>query len=259
MFSWVPLGFDLERDLAKAADRGELMSYFQPQWDIRTTSLVAVEALCRWNHPAIGIIPPSVFIAVAEDTGAIADVGNFMIDSACELVRELEHRSQPLEVSLNMSAVQLETAAACDRVLERVRVAGINPALLTVEITESVHIDNLSHAVELLSGLRAAGIGVSIDDFGIGHSSRSQVINLPATEVKVDRSLVNRPLDEAKGLIREVVTLAKEHSLRVVAEGIETQAQFDLVRTEGCDRAQGFLLGRPTPRPALDLALAGAL
>jgi EAL domain-containing protein (putative c-di-GMP-specific phosphodiesterase class I) len=155
-----------------------------------------------------------------------------------------------------MSAVQLETPEACNRLIDRVRSLGIDPARITIEITESVHIDNVQLAVELLSSLRDVGVGISIDDFGSGHSSVSQVLTLPATEVKIDRSLIDRPIDEARELIRTVVDLARQESLRVVAEGVETAEQLELVRSEGCDRVQGFLLGRPKPRPALEKVLA---
>lgn len=257
-FSWVPADFDLERELHLAVDRGEMLAYFQPQWDAWTSELVAVEALCRWHHPQIGIIAPSVFIALAEDTGAMQSIGDFMIDAACDLAQDLLRRDLALDVSLNMSAVQLDSSQSCDRVVERISSLGLDPARLTVEITESVRIDDVPHAVELLSALRDLGVGISIDDFGSGHSSTSQVLALPVTEVKLDRSLIDRPVDESRELVRSAVALAKRESLRVVAEGVETGEQLDLVRSEGCDRVQGFLLGRPKPRPAIDEVFAPA-
>lgn len=257
-FSWVPANFNLEHELHLAVDRGQMLAYFQPQWDAWTSELVAVEALCRWQHPQIGVIAPSVFIALAEDTGAMQRIGDFMIDAACDLAHDLRRRNLAIDVSLNMSAVQLETSQSCERVIERISTLGLDPARLTVEITESVRIEDVAHAVQLLTALRDLGVGISIDDFGSGHSSRSQVLALPVTEVKLDRSLIDRPIDESRELVRSAVALAKQESLRVVAEGVETTEQLDLVRSEGCHRVQGFLLGRPRPRPAIDEVFASA-
>jgi EAL domain-containing protein (putative c-di-GMP-specific phosphodiesterase class I) len=255
-FSWASGGIGLERELARAVERGELVAYYQPQWDVWSEKMVAVEALCRWRHPQIGVIAPSVFISLAEESGVIHGLGDFMIDTACDLAADLQAHGSEIDVSLNMSAVQLETPAACARVLERVLTRSIDPSRITVEVTESVHIDDVAKTAAHLLTLREAGVGVSIDDFGTGHSSTAQVLELPVTEIKADRSLINRPVDEARVLMAEVVSLARHRSLRVVAEGIETREQLELVREEGCDRAQGFLLGRPKPREVLERTLA---
>lgn len=252
---FAPAGLDLGADLPGAADRGELFAVFQPQWDVRSSRMVAVEALCRWRHPEFGVISPSVFIPAAESTGAIHAIGDFMINEACDFAASVQRRGIELDVSINVSVMQLTSARACERILARVAELGLDATRITVEVTESMEISDLDEVLRCLGTLRAQGVGISIDDFGVGNSSREQVIRLPTTEIKIDRSLVQRPVDEARVLVREVVELAAERGLRVVAEGVETDEQLAMVRSEGCDRVQGFLLGHPAHRSAIEAML----
>ncbi|CAN5345451.1 hypothetical protein BH11ACT2_BH11ACT2_02500 [soil metagenome] len=244
---------DLAQDLLGAAGRGEMQAYFQPQWDVATLELVAVEALCRWQHPVLGAIAPSVFIELAERSAAIHELGDFMIDAACDFAAELNRRGLVVDVSLNMSVAQLLTPDACERLVAQVEQRGLVPSRLTVEVTESVEIVDTATVVAHLDLLRRCGMGVSIDDFGTGHSSREQVLQLPVTEIKIDRSVIQR-LPEGS-LASEALALAGQRGLRVVAEGIETRDQLERIRELGCDRAQGYLWGQPQPREQL----AGAL
>jgi len=247
----------LRFDLVGAVGRGELEAYFQPQWDLATDELVAFESLCRWHHPRLGLIPPTRFIAMSEDMDTIHAIGVFMMEEACSFAAHLQQTDRRLDVSINMSVAQLATDYAGNHLLDVISDRSLDPTRITVEVTESLQITDLAAVVARLQLLRAAGVGVSIDDFGMGHSSEEQVLSLPVSEVKVDRSIVQARPDVARTLIRDLVTLASEHSLRTVAEGVETQEQLDLVRTEGCDRVQGYLLGMPAPRSEFELNRAG--
>jgi EAL domain-containing protein (putative c-di-GMP-specific phosphodiesterase class I) len=250
-------GVDLPHDLLGAADRGEMLAYFQPQFDVATLEMVAVEALCRWRHPTLGLIAPDLFIGIAEQSEAIHEIGAFMIDAACGLAAELKKQQIELDVSLNVSVAQLVSPAACELLVDQVARRGIDPSRITVEVTESVEILDVPAVVAHLGLLRDKGIGVSIDDFGTGHSSRDQVLQLPVTEIKLDRSIV-QDLPQAS-LAREALTLAGQRGLRVVAEGVETTEQLERVRALGCDRAQGFLWGRPQPRELVTSSILAAV
>jgi EAL domain-containing protein (putative c-di-GMP-specific phosphodiesterase class I) len=240
---------DLAQDLLGAAERGEMLAYFQPQWDVESLEMVAVEALCRWRHPVLGLIAPDVFIGLAEQSEAIHELGDFMIDATCDLAADLKEQDVALDVSLNMSVAQLVSSSACDRLIERIEQLHLDAPRITVEVTESVEIVDVAAVVGNLDSLRQRGVGVSIDDFGTGHSSREQVLRLPVTEIKIDRSVVQEL--PGASLAHQAVALAEERGLRVVAEGIETPDQLEQVRALGCHRAQGYLWGRPKPREQL--------
>lgn len=248
---------DLAQDLLGAAGRGELVAYFQPQWDVESLELVAVEALCRWRHPSLGMVAPVVFIELAERSGAIHELGDFMIDATCDLIAELQSQGIDLDASLNMSVAQLFTPDACQRLIDRIDDLDLDPSRITVEVTESVEIVDVSTVVGCLDLLRDRGVGVSIDDFGTGHSSREQVLKLPVTEIKIDRSVV-QDLPGAT-LAWDAVELAEERGLRMVAEGVETLDQLEHVRELGCQRAQGYLWGRPASREVLADIIASRL
>lgn len=250
-------GIDLERDLLGAVGRGEMVAYFQPQWDVATLRMVGVEALCRWRHPVLGMVAPSLFIELAERSMAINEIGDFMIDAACDFAAELQTDGFAIDVSLNMSVAQLIEPAACSRLLQRIELLAIAPSTITVEVTESVEIVDVEVIVAHLDLLRQRGVGVSIDDFGTGHSSTQQVLRLPVTEIKIDRSVIQElPVGS---LAHQAVALAQQHGLRLVAEGVETPEQLERVRDLGCQRAQGYLLGRPKPREALAGTLQSSL
>jgi len=246
----------LRFDLVGAVGRGELEAYYQPQWDAATNELVAFEALCRWDHPRLGMVSPTQFISMAEDMGTIHAIGVFMVDEACSFAARLHQLGKELDVSINMSVAQFASDYATDHLIDVIADRSLDASHITVEVTETLEITDLDPVVERLARLRESGVGVSIDDFGAGYASRAQVVSLPATEVKVDRSIVQSDPDEARETIRELVKLASEQSLRTVAEGVETAEQLSMIRDEGCDRVQGFYLGRPAPRKELELGLA---
>jgi EAL domain-containing protein (putative c-di-GMP-specific phosphodiesterase class I) len=246
---------NLVLDLPAAVSRGEIVVFFQPQIDIASGRLVAVEGLSRWRHPIYGLIPPLDYIPEAENTGAIHGLGAFMISDSCRCAARWAESGMPIEVAVNVSAVQLGYPSFFDDVLRTLETTPLSPRLLTVEVTESQAILNLDVAIHGLELLERAGVGVSIDDFGTGFSSLVQVKSLPSTELKIDRSLTQSEAHDSATTIASIVETAHELGVRVVAEGIETEEQYNRVRRAGCDRAQGFLLGKPIPESEMDALL----
>jgi EAL domain-containing protein (putative c-di-GMP-specific phosphodiesterase class I) len=245
----------LVSELGGAVARGEIAPYYQPQIDVLTGEIVAVESLSRWLHPELGMQSPLVFIPLAEEFGFIDELGDFMLDEACRFANELAEHEIPISVAVNVSAIQLARTAFFDHIAELLDDLRLAAGAITLEITESRLIANRPRVSQRLSGLRERGVGVSIDDFGVGHSSVEQVLALPANELKIDRTIVQ---DESAGggLLATIVLLARDRGLRTVAEGVETAAQLERVRSLGCDRAQGYLIGKPMARNELDVLLA---
>ena len=235
----------LASDLHGAVARGEIVAHYQPQVDLASGRIVAVEALARWRHPELGLISPAIFIPIAEETALIHSLGRFMIDKVLETISGWRSAGIDLEVSVNVSATQLTTLQFFDRLDADLGALELEPNALTIEITESQPVLDTPSIALRLDELRRRGLGISIDDYGIGHSSLKQLDRMPATELKIDQSLVQDASVESLALMTAVVRLAHWRGLRVVAEGVETEEQLDLMRELECDRAQGFLLGRP--------------
>jgi EAL domain-containing protein (putative c-di-GMP-specific phosphodiesterase class I) len=238
-------------------DRGEISAWFQPQFDLATGALVGAEALCRWTHPQLGIVPPAEFIPLAEASGEIERIGRFMAEQSYESLVEWSELPHPIDVSVNVSPAQLITSSFTDWITERMSPVGGRRGRLTLEITESLPLQDVAALVHRLDRLRSVGFGVAIDDFGVGQSSLVQLRRLHGTELKLDRSLVNDLSDRATEVLRRAIEFAHGLGIRVVAEGIETAAQLARMRELGCDRAQGFLLGRPMSRVQLRELLSG--
>lgn len=233
---------------------GRLSAVFQPQFAMADGRIVAAEGLCRWNDPELGSIAPDRFIPVAERTGAIHAIGQFMIDQCIAVADRWSESGRRIELSVNVSPVQLTSSFATE-LEERWRRRGLPIDALTLEITESLPLPDLEANLSRLASLRSAGLGISLDDYGTGHASLDQLGRLPVTEVKLDRSLIqDHALLEASE-IADVVHYAHDRGLRVVAEGIENEEQLAFARSVGCDRAQGYLLGRPMPPSDVELLL----
>ena len=248
----------LERDLRGAVDRGEIVAWFQPQVDVISGRVTAVEALARWQHPTQGLVSPMVFIPAAERTGAIHEIGAFMLYEGCRNAARWRSQGYQLDVSVNVSAVQLARPGVFEQLHELLGTFGLPQGTLTIEITESQLIADLRDVAARLARLQSYGLGVSLDDFGTGHSSLSQLQDLPITELKIDRSLIQE-LTVGGAMVSVAVALLQERGVRVVAEGVETEEQLERVRGLRCDRAQGFLFGRPMPVDQVDDMLARAL
>lgn len=246
----------LEIDLARAVADETITAHFQPQFEVKSGRMVAAEALCRWSHPVVGGVSPGVFIPIAEDIGLIHDIGRFMIEESCRAAAEWQRLSPGFGVSVNVSAVQLESLTFFDEITDALERNRVEPDILTIEITETQPILDLPTAVLGLDRLRLLGIGVSIDDFGIGHSSLEQLASIPATEVKIDRLLVQDDTDRTRAVVSDVVAVAHDRGLCVVGEGIETEAHLWRAQQWDCDRVQGFMLGMPQDRTDFERLLA---
>ncbi|WP_411700997.1 EAL domain-containing protein [Conyzicola sp.] len=244
-------------DLEGAVDRGEIVALFQPQIDVQTRQIVAVEALARWNHPELGSVPPEIFIPIAEEHHLINRIGDFMIDEGCRLAADFLALGHRIDVAVNVSAAQLLDLEFLDRVQQNIQRHALSPANITVEVTESLPIADVPEVSERLVELRELGLGISVDDFGTGHSSLDRLLVLPATELKIDQSLI-RDMEASAALLRAAVRTAHDYGLRVVAEGVETEEHFEWCIELGCDRAQGYLFSRPTTEHAIAQLLAVA-
>ena len=245
----------LGRDLLGAAARGEIVAVYQPQFSLATNRIVATETLSRWLHPELGPIGPAEFIPVAEEVGAILEIGDRMIELGCETAAHWVEFGFPIEVAINVSALQLRDPAFVSLVEENITTSSLDPKLVILEITESIAVHDVPSAIEAAQALAALGVTISIDDFGSGFSSEYQAVALPATELKIDQSLVRGEGPASTDLFSEAVDFAMAHGMRTVAGGVETLDQLARARKLKCDRAQGFLLGRPMHCDQLDALL----
>ena len=244
---------DLLRDLRLALAEGQLRLLYQPKIHAPSGEITGAEALMRWHHPQRGVVVPSVFIPIAERFGLIVAMGNWLIDEACRQAGEWRDEGLHMRVAINLSAHQLRHPDLADRIEAALRRHKINPQLLTCEITESVAMEDAQAAMRMVDRLDAIGVNISIDDFGTGYSSLAYLRKLRAGELKIDRSFVFdlESSADARAVVDAVVKLAEALGLKVVAEGVETEAQHQILRSFGCHELQGFLFARPMSAMAL--------
>jgi diguanylate cyclase (GGDEF)-like protein len=249
----------MESELRHAIERDELFLQFQPCVDAATLQTVATEALVRWRHPERGLIPPDRFIPIADDSGLIVDIGEWVLRQSCRQAKAWHERGfADLSVSVNVSAVQFGQPRLLDVVHRALADSDLKPQALTLEITESVLMQDAETAVGMLRALKRMGVRLSIDDFGTGYSSLSYLKRFPIDILKIDKSFV-RGLgenEEDTAIIYTIMALAKSLRLRTVAEGVETASQAQLLRKARCDRFQGFHFGRPVDFDLLSGRLA---
>jgi diguanylate cyclase (GGDEF)-like protein len=250
-----------ERDLRQSIAGSQFVLFYQPQIDARG-QLTGAEALVRWQHPQRGLVAPDEFIPLAEETGLILPLGRWVLETACRQLSEwAEHpKGENLKLSVNISPRQFQHPGFVDQVLEVLRATGANPARLTLELTENVLISGVGDASEKMARLRAAGIGLALDDFGTGYSSLQLLKSLPLNVVKIDRTFVRNMLtnENDAAVITMILELAKTLSLEVVAEGIETLAQWNFLLRLGCQYGQGYYFSQTLPREGFEqFAFAG--
>jgi EAL domain-containing protein (putative c-di-GMP-specific phosphodiesterase class I) len=248
----------LEMGLRHAVEREEMVLFYQPQTSSRTGEIVGVEALVRWRHPEMGIVPPTNFIPLAEETGLIIPIGKWILEQACRQGKIWADRGHDLRMSVNISARQFEQNDLGAMIEAITRETGFDARMLDVELTESAMMSRGDAAISLMAGLKDLGVQLAVDDFGTGYSSLSYLRHFPLDILKVDRSFVrgieSNEVDIA--IIRAVVDLAHAIGLTVVAEGVETKTQSALLQELGCDVLQGYLFSPPLPVDDIDRLLA---
>ncbi len=239
-------------DLRRAIDRREFVLHYQPVVDLKTLKIVGLEALIRWQHPERGLLSPMDFIPVAEECGLILPIGDWGLAEACSQIQAWTQdnpENQSLRVCVNLSARQFARDGLADHVESLLMQSGTLRGQLGLEMTESSLIPDMSTALEVLDGLRALGVSISMDDFGTGYSSLSYLHSFPIDVLKIDRSFVGRMAegDQPLQIVRTIIELARVLNIDVVAEGIETSEQYQLLRELGCRFGQGYLFARPMP------------
>ncbi len=250
--------FLLQKELRNAIARSEFALHYQPQVDLRTGRIVAVEALLRWQHPTLGMIPPIKFIPVAEETGLIVPIGDWALRAACRQNRAWQDAGLPhIGVCVNVSARQFKEKNWVCRVASALRDSGLEAKWLELELTESLIMRDVEQAVATMKELRSLGVQLSIDDFGTGYSNLAALKNFPVARLKIDKSFIeNIPDDENdKAVACAVISLGQKLNLRVIAEGVETEDQLAFLRENNCDEIQGYLFSRPITGPAMEALL----
>jgi diguanylate cyclase (GGDEF)-like protein len=246
--------FSLEANLRRALERDELVLYYQPRVSARTGRITGAEALLRWRHPERGLVAPGEFIALAEETGLIVPIGEWVLQAACARARQWKEQGFDLRVSVNLSARQFTEKTLVEDVARALRSSGLEPEALELEVTETVVMQNPAQAAQTLDELKGLRVGLSLDDFGIGYSSLSYLKMFPFDGLKIDRAFVSGiPADREDVAIAEaVIYLAHALNVRAIAEGVETAEQAQWLSKFGCEELQGDLLGKAMPSEALE-------
>lgn len=249
---------DIENSLRRAVEREEFVLFYQPQIDIRNGKIVGFEALLRWYHPDYGLVPPMEFIPIAEESGIIVSIGEWVLKTACMQNKKwIDSGLEPHLIAVNLSARQFQQNNVVE-MIDRIRCeAGLGPELLELEITESTAMQDLDLTIDVVNQLRKKGIRVSLDDFGIGYSSLNYLKQLPIDTLKIDKSFVRDITANSKeeAIAKSVISLAHKLNLTVVAEGVETKEQLLFLKEEGCDKVQGYLFSKPLPAEEIEKML----
>jgi EAL domain-containing protein (putative c-di-GMP-specific phosphodiesterase class I) len=238
----------IEADLRKGLERDELEVHYQPFYSLDEKHIVGAEALVRWRHPTNGLLSPMNFIPMAEETGLILPLDRYVLDKACRQVRSIQERlNVDLPISINLSPRQFQETGLLSQVAASLEAIGLPSELLIFEITETMVMEDLSGAREVMKKLNRLGVRLAIDDFGTGHSSLAYLKQFPVHEVKVDRvfvqGVVESPVDSA--IVRAVIDLANAMGISAVAEGVETKDQVAVLKSLGCEVGQGFYFSQP--------------
>ena len=250
----------LEADLRQALVAQQLVLHYQPQATLQG-DVIGAECLLRWQHPQRGMVPPGQFIAVAEESDLILHIGQWVLHSACTQLARWQEQPQwaHLQLSVNVSARQFRQSDFVHQVIETLQVTGARAPLLTLELTESLVLDNVEDAIDKMHQLRTKGVRFSVDDFGTGYSSLAYLTRLPLHQLKIDQSFVrnlgSRPSDDV--IVQTIIGMGRNLDLEVIAEGVETEAQKAILAGHGCDLYQGYLLARPMPVADFERSLGG--
>jgi predicted signal transduction protein with EAL and GGDEF domain len=235
---------ELEMDMRSGLANGEFELYFQPLFDLSKNAFCGFEALIRWNHPKRGMISPLDFIPVAEETGLIVPIGEWVIQEGC---RHARHWPDNIRVGVNVSTVQFRSPGLVAIVMQALAASGLSPNRLEIEITESIFLDSTDAILKVLHGLRALGVRIALDDFGTGYSSLSYLRSFPFDKIKIDRSFIIELMQDkdAGAVVRAITDLAGALGMETTAEGVEEAGQLEALRTHGCTNVQGYLFSKP--------------
>jgi len=248
----------LREDLRSAVERAEFHLVYQPQVDLTSGAVFAVEALLRWQHPTRGMVPPGQFIPLAEESGLIVQLGDWVLREACRQAKAWQDGGlPPVGMCVNVSARQFRDKGWIDRVLSALHDSGLEPRYLELELTESLLMQDVDQAIAIMRELQAKGVQFAIDDFGTGYSSLSALKNFPVARLKIDRSFVRSLPENAddRGIAAAVISLGQKLNMRVIAEGVETKAQMDFLRANECDEIQGYYFSKPVGADELAASL----
>jgi diguanylate cyclase (GGDEF)-like protein/PAS domain S-box-containing protein len=251
----------MRNGLRRALERDEFLLHYQPQYDLASGMLTGVEALIRWQHPELGLVPPGRFIGVAEESGLIVPMGDWVLQQACQQAMRWQRAGlPPLTLAVNLSAIQFKRGQVEQSVLRALEASGLPPGQLELELTESILIQNVESVLSSVRALKQLGVKLAIDDFGTGYSSLAYLKQLDIDQLKIDqgfvRDLASDPDDAA--IVRAIIQMAHSLNLRTLAEGVETEQIRDQLRAFGCDAAQGYFYSRPVPAPEIERLLAQA-
>ena len=252
---------ELENDVRHALENEHFQIHYQPKMELSSGEIIGVEALMRWHHAERGWIPPDTFIQVAEETGIIISLGDWVIEQACRQLKQWAGKGLGhLTLAVNVSVQQFAKADFVDSVLRALRTHRVDPQLLELEITESLLMRNVQETTASMKRFRAAGLRLSIDDFGTGYSSLGYLRQFPVDALKIDRSFVKdlQTSEDDAAICAAVIAMARELKLKVIAEGVENDDQLDFLRRHRCDQVQGYLIGRPAPVSEIETILASA-
>lgn len=234
-------------ELYKAIGNNQLLLHYQPQIDLLSDKIIAVEALVRWQHPKLGLVFPDRFIPIAEQYGWMGKLTHWVIEETVQQEQYWQAQGFSIPVSVNISADNITSLTLPEQLAELLLDNRLDPTRITLEVTESMLMGELVTSLDILTRLRLKGIGLSIDDFGTGYSSLSQLHRVPFTELKIDRSFILNLIDdpEARAIVKTCIILGHELNMKVVAEGVETERHLEILKEFGCDRAQGYFFSRP--------------
>lgn len=241
----------LSQDIQNALDGGQFELHFQPQCELGSMKLIGFEGLLRWRHPEFGMVSPAEFIPIAEQSGMIVEIGDWVLREGCRIASSWP---QAWKVALNLSPLQLKSANISQSVLDALSSCGLSSARLELEITESTLIESPEETLKQLQGLQRLGVSIALDDFGAGYSSLSTLASFPFDKIKLDKSFLGweRPTIQAEAVIGALLKMGQKLGMKILVEGVETAEHLDFLRAEGCDYAQGYLIGKPMPADEIE-------
>ncbi|MES2129755.1 MAG: EAL domain-containing protein [Pseudomonadota bacterium] len=250
---------NIENALRHAIARGEFALHYQPRVDLHSGEMAGLEALIRWHHPILGEVPPARFIAVAEETGTIVEIGKWVLHTACQQARAWQDAGlPPMRMAVNVSARQFRHPHFREQVIGALKANGLEPNALELELTESLMMQNVDATQSILVALKQLGVAHSIDDFGTGYSSLNYLMRFPLDYLKIDQSFIRDMLSDPNGaaIVRSTIALGHSLGFKVIAEGVETAAQLSFLERHGCDEIQGYYFSRPLAAPAMQALMA---